>query len=594
MGDPARVLVLFAHPAFHNSRVNRRLVQAIEGVEGITLHDLDEHYPSFHIDVAREQELLRRHDLIVFQHPFYWYSSPAILKGWQDLVLEHGFAYGEGGNALRGKRCLSAITTGGPKEAYCPQGANRFSILELLAPFQQTAALCGMDYLPPLVVFGTHRLREAADLDPHADDYRSLLVVPISNRLGLGSVLGYLIAGVLIGPFGLHVVGREGQDVMHFAEFGVVMMLFLVGLELQPSLLWRLRLPILGLGGLQVLVTALAIALVGALLGLSPPVALAVGLIKTDAGQSSFSVLLFQDIAAIPILAFLPLLASKAPEALQTGSHAPAAGAPLQQAPQVIGIVLAMIVGGRFLMRPVFRVIAATKLREVFTATALLLVIGIALAMQQVGLSPALGTFVAGVVLADNEYRHELKGDIAPFKGLLLGLFFLTVGASIDFQLLQRSPVLVLALVLGLALVKFLVLLALGRVFRLGSGDNLLFALALAQGGEFCFVLFSFATTSKVLPQELSALLVVALSMVVTPLMLMAHERWIQPLLLARAPQREPDSIDNGDTQVIIAGFGRFGQIVGRLLLANRCRLTVLDHSPTQIDLLRHFGLTVF
>ena len=468
----------------------------------------------------------------------------------------------------------------------------------------------------------------------HADDLfvqafiylaAAVLVVPISNRLGLGSVLGYLIAGVLIGPFGLHLVGRNGDDVMHFAEFGVVMMLFLVGLELQPALLWRLRTPILGLGGLQVLVTALVIALLALLLGQTPPVALAVGLIlamsstaivlqtltekgliKTDAGQSSFSVLLFQDIAVIPILAFLPLLASHGPGPLAAdllippahaaGAAAPAAADPLLQALQVLGVVLAIIVGGRFLMRPVFRAIAATRLRELFTATALLLVVGITLAMQQVGLSPALGTFVAGVVLADNEYRHELEGDIAPFKGLLLGLFFLTVGAGINFTLLLSSPGLILALVAALALVKAAVLLGLGRLFRLAPGDNVLFALALAQGGEFAFVLFSFASANRVLPASLTSLLVVvvALSMLITPLVLMAHERWLAPRLLARAPQRPADAIESDEGAVIIAGFGRFGQIVGRLLLANRFPITVLDHSPTQIDLLRRFGWRVF
>ena len=468
----------------------------------------------------------------------------------------------------------------------------------------------------------------------HADDLfvqafiylaAAVLVVPISNRLGLGSVLGYLIAGVLIGPFGLHLVGRNGDDVMHFAEFGVVMMLFLVGLELQPALLWRLRTPILGLGGLQVLATALVIALLALLLGQTPPVALAVGLIlamsstaivlqtltekgliKTDAGQSSFSVLLFQDIAVIPILAFLPLLASHGPGPLAAdlltppahaaGAAAPVASDPLLQALQVLGVVLVIIVGGRFLMRPVFRAIAATRLRELFTATALLLVVGITLAMQLVGLSPALGTFVAGVVLADNEYRHELEGDIAPFKGLLLGLFFLTVGAGINFTLLLRSPGLILALVAGLALVKAAVLLVLGRLFRLAPGDNVLFALALAQGGEFAFVLFSFASANRVLPASLTSLLVVvvALSMLITPLVLMAHEHWLAPRLLARAPQRPADAIESDEGAVIIAGFGRFGQIVGRLLLANRFPITVLDHSPTQIDLLRRFGWRVF
>jgi monovalent cation:proton antiporter-2 (CPA2) family protein len=455
----------------------------------------------------------------------------------------------------------------------------------------------------------------------------AVLAVPISNRLGLGSVLGYLIAGVVIGPFGLRFVGQEGEDVMHFAEFGVVMMLFLVGLELQPSLLWRLRIPILGLGGLQVAVTTLVVAGVSLLFGLPWQMGLAIGMIlamsstaivlqtlnekgltKTEAGQSAFSVLLFQDIAVIPILAFLPLLAMEHSASvsqtaqqvmLVAAEHTAEQGTalpPWQQALLVMAIVGGIIVGGRFLTRPVFRFIAATRLREVFTATALLLVIGIALAMQQVGLSPALGTFVAGVVLADNEYRHELESDIDPFKGLLLGLFFLSVGAGINFNLLIQQPLLILGLVVGLAVFKFGVLFALGQFFKLELSQSLLFAFALAQGGEFAFVLFSFATQSNVLPTSVASLLVavVALSMVLTPLLMIINDKIVQPRFASVEDEREADEIDDNESPVIIAGFGRFGQIVGRLLLANGCRITVLDHSAAQIDLLRRFGWTVF
>lgn len=453
----------------------------------------------------------------------------------------------------------------------------------------------------------------------------AVLSVPISKRLGLGSVLGYLIAGVIIGPFGLHLVGEEGEDVMHFAEFGVVMMLFLVGLELQPSLLWQLRVPILGLGGLQVLVTTLVVGAIALLFGLPWQFGLAIGMIlamsstaivlqtlnekgltKTEAGQSAFSVLLFQDIAVIPILAFLPLLATKegatisrvASQVLMAAD--PAAEGPglppWQQALLVMGVVGGIIVGGRFLMRPVFRFIATTRLREIFTATALMLVIGIALAMQAVGLSPALGTFVAGVVLADNEYRHELEGDIDPFKGLLLGLFFISVGASINFNLLIQQPLLILSLVVLLAIVKFLILLALGRAFKLELSQSLLFGFALAQGGEFAFVLFSFATQTKVLPETVAAPLVavVALSMVLTPLIMIINDRLVQPRFSNLTDEQEPDEIDDNENPVIIAGFGRFGQIVGRLLLANGCQITVLDHSPAQIELLRRFEWKVF
>ncbi len=395
----------------------------------------------------------------------------------------------------------------------------------------------------------------------------AVLSVPISNRLGLGSVLGYLIAGAIIGPFGLHFVGEEGEDVMHFAEFGVVMMLFLVGLELQPSLLWRLRLPILGLGGLQVVITTLVVSAIALLFKLPWQTALAVGMIlamsstaivlqtlkekglsRTEAGQSAFSVLLFQDIAVIPILAFLPLLAITTSAAtslmpsqvvlVAVEQTADAGLPPWQQALLVMGVVGGIIVGGRFLMRPVFRLIAATRLREMFTAMSLLLVIGITLAMQQVGLSPALGTFVAGVVLADNEYRHELESDIEPFKGLLLGLFFISDGASINFNLLIQQPLLILGLVIALAIAKFSVLLALARFFKLELSQSLLFAFALAQGGEFAFVLFSFATQANVLPTAIAAPLiaVVALSMAITPLLMIVNDRFVQPRFVSLTP----------------------------------------------------------
>jgi monovalent cation:proton antiporter-2 (CPA2) family protein len=453
----------------------------------------------------------------------------------------------------------------------------------------------------------------------------AVLSVPVAKRLGLGSVLGYLIAGVVIGPFVLGFVGNEeSDDVMHFAEFGVVMMLFLVGLELQPSLLWRLRTPILGLGGLQVAVTTFVIAGISVFFGLSWQMALAVGMIlsmsstaivlqtlnekgltKTEAGQSAFSVLLFQDIAVIPILALLPLLAMKSSASVSIAANGllfaaettqDAALPPWQQALLVIGLVGGIIVAGRFLMRPVFRFIADTQLKEIFTATALLLVIGIALAVQSVGLSPALGTFVAGVVLADNEYRHELESDIEPFKGLLLGLFFISVGASIDFNLLLQQPLLILSLVLALAIVKFAVLLGLGRSFRLETSQSLLFAFALAQGGEFAFVLFSFATQNNVLTGSVAGPLIVAvaLSMALTPLIMILNDKLVQPRFISVEPDRDPDEIDDNENPAIIVGFGRFGQIIGRLLIANGCSVTILEHNPGQIELLRRFGFKVF
>jgi len=446
----------------------------------------------------------------------------------------------------------------------------------------------------------------------------AVVSVPIAKRLGLGSVLGYLIAGIAIGPFALDLVGEKSQDVMHFAEFGVVMMLFLVGLELEPSLLWRMRAPILGLGGLQVGVTAAVITLCGIGLGLAWPSALAIGLtlalsstaivlqtlnekglMQTRAGQSSFSVLLFQDIAVIPILAIFPLLA------VRGASHAAAPheattwvdGLPgWAQTLAVLGAVAAIVLAGRFLLVPAFRILARTRLREIFTAASLLLVIGIALLMSRVGLSPALGTFLAGVVLANSEYRHELETDIEPFKGLLLGLFFIAVGAAIDFNLIVGDPARIAGLVGALVVVKLIVLLTLGKLFKLSLDQNLLFGFALAQGGEFAFVLFSFASQHGVLGQELVAQLVavVAVSMAIAPLLMLVNEKLIQPRFGTRkATEREADEIDE-ENPVIIAGFGRFGHIVGRLLLANGVGTTVLDVDSDQIDLLRKLGLKVF
>ena len=446
----------------------------------------------------------------------------------------------------------------------------------------------------------------------------AVISVPIAKRLGLGSVLGYLLAGVVIGPFALGLVGSEGEDVMHFAEFGVVMMLFVVGLELEPSLLWRLRAPILGLGGLQVTLTAAIVTGIAIAFGLSWQMALAVGLtlamsstaivlqtlnekgqMKSAGGQSAFSVLLFQDIAVIPMLAIFPLLAvGHAVDAAD--GHAAATTfvsslPPWAQTLAVLGAVAAIVLGGRFLMRPILRVIAQTRLREIFTATALLLVVGIALLMTQVGLSPALGTFLAGVVLANSEYRHELESDIEPFKGLLLGLFFIAVGASIDFGLIVSSPFLIAGLVLGIIAVKFIVLFALARTFKLSLDQSLLFAFALPQVGEFAFVLFSFANQEGVLTPEITSPLVaaVALSMALTPLLIMFNERFLQPRIGTPEVEREADAIEE-ESPVLIAGFGSFGSTVGRLLSANGVHATVLDNDSDRVDLLRRLGLKVY
>jgi monovalent cation:proton antiporter-2 (CPA2) family protein len=406
--------------------------------------------------------------------------------------------------------------------------------------------------------------------------------------------------------------------VRHAAEFGVVMMLFLVGLELQPARLWQMRTQLLGLGGLQVLMTALAFAGVGAALGLGVRVPFAAGLIlamsstaivlqslqergklHTAGGEASFSVLLFQDIAVIPILAILPVLAVSAPES--SNADAPASGVATLpgwlQAVVIVVAVITVVLAGRYIVNPVFRAIAKTGLREVFTAATLLLVVGVSLVMQLVGLSAALGTFVAGVVLANSEYRHELEADIEPFKGLLLGLFFITVGAGIDFHLMREQPGLIAQLVVGLIAVKFIVLLTLGRVFKFSAPDGWLFAFALAQGGEFAFVLLSFVVDHRVLTHAQADPLVaaVAVSMALAPLMFLIYERRVAPRFAQRGQTaREADAIVDADNPVIIAGFGRFGHIIGRLLRASGVGTTVLDLDAEQVEIIRRLGIKVF
>lgn len=440
----------------------------------------------------------------------------------------------------------------------------------------------------------------------------AVVSVPIAKRLGLGSVLGYLIAGALIGPFVLGLVGNS-EAVMHTAEFGVVIMLFLIGLELQPSLLWRLRTSILGMGGLQVAFTSAFATGIGVMFGLSWQVALAVGLTlslsstaivlqslrekgiaNTDAGRGAFSVLLFQDMAIIPMLALFPLLATFAP--LEKG----VAAGPLDALPgwmgglAVLAAIGAIVFSGRLLLRPILRWVAASNLHEIFTACALMLVVGVALLMQFVGLSPALGAFVAGVVLADSEYRHEIETDIEPFRGLLLGLFFISVGAGIDFGLLAAQPFTILGLVALLIAVKAVVMLGVAKLFRQRSGDGALIGLGLAQGGEFAFVLFAFAQNVGVIPGTVTAplIVVVALSMALTPLLLMAGQALMMRADAKIGTVRAPE-IEAGTYDVIIAGYGRFGQIVGRVLSANGYKVSVLEHDADQVELLRGFGRKV-
>ena len=447
----------------------------------------------------------------------------------------------------------------------------------------------------------------------------AVVMVPIANRVGFGSVLGYLVAGILIGPFVLGFIGQEGQDVMHFAEFGVVMMLFIIGLELEPELLWRLRRSIAGLGGLQVLMTAALVAGIAMLAGLHWKPALALGMIlslsstaivlqtlkekalmKTSAGQSAFSVLLFQDIAVIPMLAFFPLLAIYAPLAAPADAEHKTFVSDLPgwgQTLVVLGSVAAIVVLGRFLIRPLLRIVAGTRSREVFTATALLLIVGIAVLMTQVGLSPALGTFLAGVVLANSEYKHELESDIEPFKGLLLGLFFIAVGASINFSLVMDKPLLIFGLVLALMLLKTMVLFTLGKLFRISLNQNMLFSVALSQVGEFAFVLLSFSLQQGILQTETVDVMmaVVAISMALTPLALMLHERVFEPWLGTKESVLEiaADAIHEKNP-VIIAGFGHFGNTIGRFLRAHGIRTTILDIDSERVETLRKMGFKVY
>lgn len=446
----------------------------------------------------------------------------------------------------------------------------------------------------------------------------AVICVPIAKKLGLSSILGYLLAGIIIGPYILGFIGQEGQDIMHFAEFGVVMMLFLIGLELEPSKFWKMRKFILGMGSLQLVGTTLILFL-GCLffmdwkwettLAISLALALSStaivlqtlkekGLSNTSVGRSSFAVLLFQDIAIIPILAFLPLLSTVNLEATNDAPQSLITGYPSWlQTVIVIGIISIIYFAGRFLFVPLLHIIAKTRLQELFTASALLLVVGVSYLMQLIGLSPALGAFMAGVVLASSEFRHELEGDIAPFKGLLLGLFFLGVGASINFQLIMDNPLFIFVFGAILTLVKFIVLFMTSRFYKKKIDQNLLFAFSLSQAGEFGFVIMSFCMQLNIIPNILAnqIMAVIAMSMVATPFLLLINERLIYPntRIQEKEIKKDNDYIDE-DNPVIIAGFGHFGSTVGRLLRANQIKSTILDYDSDRIDLLRKMGFKVY
>lgn len=451
--------------------------------------------------------------------------------------------------------------------------------------------------------------------------FSAVICVPISKKLGMGSVLGYLLAGVLIGPFVLGFIGKDGADIMHATEFGVVMMLFLVGLELNPKEFWNMKNEIIGLGGLQIAGTLGVATLIGVFfLKLSLPTALTIafvitmsstaiilqtiserGLMKTSAGKSSFAVLLFQDIMVIPILAIIPLLAAGSTIEMGTDHKTLLDGAPVfTKTLAILGAIALIYVVGNHIVNPLFKSIGQLQVREIFTASALMLVIGVSLLMQAVGLSPALGAFIAGVVLANSPFKHQLESDIEPFKALLLGIFFIAVGSSINFDIIVHEPLKVSSLVIGVMLLKAAVLYSIGIFKKFEKDQNLLFALLLSQVGEFAFVILSLSRTIKVIDQTWYDLLLAttALSMVVTPILLMFNEKWISPYF-GLAPQEKPQEFDDlseitAEKKIIIAGFGDFGNTIGRLLQANGIPTIILDNDSSRVEYLRKLGFNVY
>ncbi|KFC78088.1 glutathione-regulated potassium-efflux system protein KefC [Buttiauxella agrestis] len=429
------------------------------------------------------------------------------------------------------------------------------------------------------------------------------IIVPIAVRLGLGSVLGYLIAGCIIGPWGLRLV-TDAETILHFAEIGVVLMLFVIGLELDPRRLWTLRASVFGGGALQMVACGLLLGLFCMFLGLRWQVAALIGLTLalsstaiamqamnernltlSQMGRSAFAVLLFQDIAAIPLVAMIPLLAT-------SGATTTFAAFSIS-ALKVVGALAIVVLLGRYVTRPLLRFVARSGLREVFSAMALFMVFGFGLLLEEAGLSMAMGAFLAGVLLASSEYRHALESDIEPFKGLLLGLFFIGVGMSIDFGTLLENPLRIIALLLGFLVIKIITLWIVAKTLKVPRKQRRWFAVLLGQGSEFAFVIFGTARMAQVLDDSWakSLTLAVALSMAATPLLLVLLNRLEKS---GKEQAREADEIDEEQPRVIIAGFGRFGQIAGRLLLTSGVKMVVLDHDPDHIETLRKFGTKVF
>jgi len=447
----------------------------------------------------------------------------------------------------------------------------------------------------------------------HSNDFLHLIVflvsavicVPLSKKIGLGPILGYLIAGVIIGPHGIKLISNV-QETMHLSEFGVVLFMFIIGLELNPKKLWSLRMPIFGMGTAQVVINTLVFTGISHAIGMSLPASILVGMafslsstamglqllnernaMSTVTGTANFSILLFQDIAVIAMLSVLPLLSD--------GKSADSSDIKLLNILKTVVIIVAVLIAGRLLLRPLLRFIAGIHLREIFTAFTLLLIMAMAYLMQSLDISMALGAFLAGVLLADSEYRHALETDIEPFKGLLLGLFFISVGMSVNLSIIIEKPLLILGCVFGAFLVKMVVHFAIGYLFKLPKSQLTFFSLVIAQVGEFAFVLLGAAATLNIFDAATYEILItiVALTLLATPVLVFLYDKLIAPKIEKRN-EIEPDIIEEQENPVIIAGFGRFGQIIGRLLYANKIAATVLDHEPDQIELLRKFGFKIY
>lgn len=431
----------------------------------------------------------------------------------------------------------------------------------------------------------------------------AVILVPLFHRLGLGSILGYLVAGIIVGPFGFSLI-HESEALEHFAELGVILLLFIIGLEIQPSKLWGMRKRLFGLGAVQVILCSVLFMSVAKYFGMATIPAAIIGFamslsstafalqtlseksqLGTEYGQSSFAVLLMQDLLAIPALAIIPTLSPS-----DTGSTLS-----MNTVWMFIGIIVVLILISRFLIRPVFRIISSTRIRELFTAITLVIVLGVASLMLSIGLSAALGTFIAGVLLADSEYRHELEADLGPFKNLLMGLFFIGVGMGVNLELITSKPLLIIMLSFGYMLLKFIIIYMVGRLSKMSKANSKLMALTVGQGGEFAFVIFGIILTYQMADPDLLSLLtvVITLSMAMSPLLLLLNDK-MDAMLCKERSKPNYDVITDESPEVIIAGFGRFGQIFARVLRTQKIPFTAIDRDPNQIEMVRRFGNKVY